>query len=93
MVPAETSTPAISMLSKLESLDIENITGRQVCIEITKILNELLKSHTDISPAQLNELHSIKNDCQLMAYSNIEAEVKKQALKARTGKLVREMEA
>ena len=93
MVPAETSTPAISMLSKLESLDIENITGRQACIEITKILNELLKSHTDISPAQLNELHSIKNDCQLMAYSNIEAEVKKQALKARTGKLVREMEA
>lgn len=67
---------------KLSQLDLETISDKQACIEMQKLINQIILER-NLNSSQAKELQSIKNDCQLIIYSDISSEEKRFEIKNR----------
>lgn len=76
----------------LNVLDFSQLSDKQACLEIQKSLAPLKAKYLQLSPAQKQEWASIESQCQLLIYSTINAEGRKEELKARAVKLMEEVE-
>ncbi len=77
----------VSLTEKCRALDLENMDDREACVQVNKLLSELQRAYPSMSAEQKLELEAIRNDCQLLAYSNVEVSGKKQELKEKTVRL------
>ncbi|HWJ27674.1 MAG TPA: BatD family protein, partial [Flavisolibacter sp.] len=65
-----------SYLQKLRQLTSSGLTGREICTEIQNLLIEVNREH-HLTPGQKQLWQTIRNDCQLLVYSDIQMEDKK----------------
>jgi hypothetical protein len=80
--PVAESKPTYTQLIK--SLDLDQLTDKQSCLEFQKILVNFLNEHNlNLTSHQKQEINIIQNDCQLMIYSNLNTEGKKEEMKKR----------
>ena len=89
IVPLETPPTCTEQLQKI---DVSVLTDKEACLQIQKILTEAEKKYPSITTLQLQELKSICEDCQLLAYSFAEEEGKKEDLKKRALRLLSHVE-
>ena len=75
-------------LDKLISLDVDTQTDKQVYTKIQLILSDFTKSKTNLSELQLKEARHIIDECQVLIYSNLDIEGKKEELKTKAIRLV-----
>lgn len=83
----------IPLSEKCKSLDLDKLDDREACVQVNKLLAELQRTYPSMTAKQKNLLEAIRSDCQLLAYSNVEAAGKKLELKERTVKLAMDIEA
>jgi hypothetical protein len=88
------SLPAekISYIQKLDRIASLQLTDKQFCSEIQKLLTEVNKEYK-LSREQEQELQSLRNDCQLLIYSDINSENKKEELQKRTEVFLRQVQS
>jgi hypothetical protein len=90
--PEEKDPPPASHIDYgqlITRLDVSNMTDKQTCFELQKIISDFHKEYEmHLTEAQREELASIRRDCQEMVYSNIDIEGKKEELKARAMKVL-----
>ena len=87
MVHATNKTAA----DDLQGLDIESMTDKQACSEITRILNEARRANPTLSLAIQEEMQSIQKDCQLLIYSDMDTSGERNELKKRAVAVLRKM--
>jgi hypothetical protein len=91
-VIAPPSQKPVSYAEKLIGIDVSSMPDKEACLKLQKILAEAGKEYPSMSTAQKSELRSICEDCQLLAYSSVEEEGKKEELKRRAVRLLLEIE-
>lgn len=69
-------------------LDIHNLTDKQACTEIEKFLAAFKSKGKSLTPEQVNEIRSIREECQLLDYSGLSQEGKKLELFDRVNRLL-----
>jgi hypothetical protein len=72
----------INYVQRLDRIISQQLTSKQFCFEIERLLFEVNKEY-NLSQEQKLELQSIQNDCQLLIYSDINSESKKEELQKR----------
>jgi hypothetical protein len=82
----------VSYAEKLISIDVSVLPDKEACLQLQKILTEAEKKFPSMERGQKEELRSICEDCQLLAYSFAEEEGKKEVLKRRAVRLLLEIE-
>jgi hypothetical protein len=80
VVPQDTKPDYLQRFYEITSLQLSD---KQVCLEIQKVL-AVVSKECELTTAQKQEATSILNDCQLMAYTDVNAESKKDELIKRT---------
>ena len=90
--PPVIAEPFSAVSSRIEELNLDSVSDKKACVEITRLLSELQMKNPGISLEQLRELENIKADCQMMAYSEIEVPGVKESLKHRSAVLARQVE-
>ena len=70
-------------VQQVASLNLNELTVRETCVEIQRILSSLTHS-SFLSTEQKKELESVLQECQLVIYSHIDNGSKKEELLART---------
>lgn len=71
-------------IQQIASLDLNELTVRETCVEIQRILSSFSKTHASLlSTEQKKELQSILQECQLVIYSHMDIGSKKEALLTR----------
>ena len=76
--------PKPTYLQRIEVLDLDQLTDKQSCLEFQKILRDFINEHNlKLSLQQLQEINSMQSDCQLMIYSNVNTEGKKEEVRRR----------
>jgi len=79
-----------SHLDALNYITSLQLTDKEFCYQLQKILNEVREEY-NLSEQQSAELQSIKSDCELLVYSDINSAGKKEELQQRTEKLIGQM--
>jgi len=85
-----TRTPAIEKTNYTQRFTIllsRQLPDKQFCSELQVLLGTVYKEY-DLTQEQKRELQEIKNDCQLLVYSDMHTESKKEELQKRTGDLL-----
>lgn len=82
----------ISYTQKLDRITFRQLTDKQFCSEIQKLLTEVNKEY-NLSREQEQELRSLRNDCQLLIYSDINSERKKEELQKRTEAFLKQLQS
>lgn len=90
IVPAKVEE---TISTRIGSLDIHQLNEKEACIQVNKLLSELERRFPRMNNQQKQELVSIKNDCQFMAYSSMELKGRKESLHQRALELARSVEA
>lgn len=83
----------LAVSEKCRALNLHAMDDREACIQVNKLLSELHKVNPVITAEQKQELDAIRNECQLLAYSNVEISGKKEELKERITRLSSQIEA
>jgi hypothetical protein len=79
-------------VQKMNSLDTDKLSDRQACLQIQQLLARFIKEEQPmLSREQSEEVNSIKSDCQLLIYSSISLAGKKEELKKRAVRLLRQL--
>ncbi|MFL5809437.1 MAG: BatD family protein [Flavisolibacter sp.] len=78
-------------LEELIGLEMNNLSDKKACLEIQKIARKARKD-LPLSTKHRNEFELIDKDCELLAYSDIADEYKKEELKLRLIRLLQELE-
>jgi hypothetical protein len=74
---------------QLASLNLNQLTGKQTCIEVQRIVSAFSKEYSSsLTLQQKQEALAILQECELTIYSRIESEEKKTELVTRTMKLL-----
>jgi hypothetical protein len=81
----------IDYIQKLDRIKSQQMTDKQFCSEIQKLLTEVNKEY-NLSREQEQELQSLRKDCQLLIYSDINSESKKGELQKRTEIFLKQMQ-
>jgi len=68
---------------KLNEMACQQLNAKQFCSEIHKLLSEVKKEY-NLSIEQDQELQAIRNDCQLLIYSDVDSDGKREELQKRT---------
>ena len=76
---------------KLSEIALQQLTNKQFCSEVQKLLGEVSRQD-NLSRQQRQELEFIQQDCQLLIYSDINAEGKKNELQKRTENFLKQLE-
>src|SRR5215203_598595 len=79
-------------LQKHTAILSRELAGKQYCLEVKKLLSELHKEY-DLAYKLEKELVAIQNESQLLIFSDIDAEAKKQQLQARIEVFLKELES
>jgi hypothetical protein len=77
---------------KLEALDTSMLDEKSACFQIQKLVREIGKEYP-LKAGQEQQLRSIAEECQLLAYSSVDTTGQKEALKERALILFREIES
>ncbi len=81
-VPASTEP---NYVQQVASLNLNELTVRETCVEIQSILSSFSKTHASLLSAEQNkELQSVLQQCQLVIYSHIDNGSKKEEILATT---------
>ena len=80
------------MLDEINRIDSNSLSGQQLCIQIQKILNEMVSTYPGMNTENKVEMQSIREDCQLLAYSSAYNDDRKEELKTRTLVLLRKIQ-
>jgi hypothetical protein len=86
--PAVVTKP--NRLDELNQIASQQLTDKEFCSKLQTLLNEVRKE-CGLSEQQNTELQSIKSDCQLLVYSDINSTGKKEELRLRAEKLIRQL--
>lgn len=79
-------------VQKLNEIAAMQLPGKAFCLEVQKLLKPIINDYV-LSPGQKKELETIERDCQLLIYSDIESEGKKEELQKRAENLFRQLDA
>jgi hypothetical protein len=77
-------------LQKLATIINQSQNDNQFCSALEKLFHEVHKEYA-LSDGQKQEIKAIRNDCQLLAYSNVQADDKKEELQRRAQSILREL--
>ena len=75
---------------KLQEIISGELTDKQFCVEIQKLLSEV-ERNCSLSSTQNTEARSIKADCQLLIYSDVIIAGKKEELERRAARFLQEL--
>ena len=89
--PGNTESSSSSpYLQQIAALDLNELTEKQSCIEIQKILTTFEKAFSaSLTTEQKQEIRSILKECELAVYSHEIPENQKEALKLRAARLIK----
>jgi hypothetical protein len=77
--------PAPSFTERLQALDTNSMSDRQVCLQLQHLLTEARSSmKRPLSPDEKDEYERLQHDCSLVVYSNLRLPTGTKALKERT---------
>jgi hypothetical protein len=82
----------VSYTERLIAIDVSVLPDKEACRQLQKILAEVEKKYPEMEHGQKEELKSICEACQLLAYSSAEEEGRKEELKRRSVRLLLEIE-
>jgi hypothetical protein len=81
-----------SLVQKMEELNTKDLSEKETCIGIQKVIALVFKQYPGLSGKQKQSFLDIRQDCELMAYSDMNTEGKKEELKQRMILLIKELE-
>ena len=87
--PAPAGTTDWTYADRVTAIDTRSRTVKETCDEIQRVVKNYLKEK-DVPRERREALQVLLQDCQLLIYSNTDAEIEKEELKKRAEDLLRE---
>jgi hypothetical protein len=85
-------TEKTNYVQRLIDISSRQLTDKQFCFETQKLLSGISRQY-HLSHKQKQELQTIHNDCQLVIYSDVGSEGKKEELQKKVGDFLKELES
>jgi hypothetical protein len=89
---ADVITRPKNYLQELNEITSRKLSAKSFCFEIQKLSKTVIKEY-NLNPGQKEELEAIQKECELLIYSDIRPEEKRDELQRRVERLLRQLES